>query len=109
MSGIDGGAGPRLELGPGVAPGVAPGAAAPNGTSPKPSPRVESTDCSFLPPRFWKPLSLGVVSVVVAVAPEPGRKRRKNPAPAPAPVRGIATLDRSVMVPVFAPGPVDAL
>lgn len=104
MMGMAGGAGPRLELGPGTAPPPA----APNGTSPKPSPRDESTDSSFLPPRFWKPRSLGVVSVVVAVAPEPGRKRRKNIAPA-APAKGTAALDRSVMVPVFAPGPVEAL
>lgn len=95
------GGAPRLELGPGTAPVPA----APNGISPKPSPREESTDSSFRPPRFWKPRSLGVVSVVVAVAPDPGRRRLKNPAP----VKGTAALDRSVMVPMLAPGPVEAL
>ena len=42
---------------------------------------------------------------MVAVAPEPGRKRLKNPAAA----KGTAALDRSVVVPVIAPGPVEAL
>ena len=79
--------------------------AAPKGRSPKPSPRDERTDSSFLPPKFWKPRSLGVVSVVVAVAPEPGRNRLKKAADA----KGTAALDLSVIVPEVAPGPVEAL
>lgn len=99
MIGMDGGAAPRLELGPGMT-GLP---ALPKGISPYPSPRDESTDGSFLPPRFWKPRSLGTVSVVVAVAPESGRKRRKKPAPA----KGIAALDLCVIEPPPGPIPVE--
>jgi len=65
---------------------------------PKPSPPLSSTDSIFLPPKFWKPRSLGAVSVVAAVALERGLIRLKKPAAA----KGTL-LDRSVTVPLGAP------
>lgn len=56
--------------------------------------RLSYGDGSFLPEIFWKPRSLGAVSVVPAVLDDEGLRRPKKPAAAMG-----TLLDRCVMVP----------
>ena len=63
---------------------------------PHPSPPEVKTDSNLRPPKFWKPRSLGAVSVVAVVCPDRGRNLPKNPGANPANAIGTL-LDLSVI------------